>query len=269
MGAEWEKNYQTLRFERRGRILTIKFNDPERLNAVSPRMHHELSRVMIDAADDPGSDIVVLTGAGRAFSAGGDADRLQEIAERPQSFLDDIVSAKRIVFSLLDLEKPVIAKINGPAVGLGATIALFCDVTFMSDTARIGDPHVSVGLVAGDGGAAIWPQLIGFARAKEILMSGELLDAKRAEALGLVNHVVPAADLDRAVDAYCDKLAGGATNAIRWTKVAVNIELKRIAHAIMDASIAYEALSAHSAHHAEAASAFLKKHKQRRTDKNT
>jgi enoyl-CoA hydratase len=267
MSAAWEDRYETLRFERRGRVLTIVFNDPDRLNAVGSRMHHELGRVFLDAADDPDSDIIVLTGAGRAFSAGGDAKRIQEIAARPISFLDDVTSAKRIVFSLLDLEKPVIAKVNGPAVGLGATIALFCDVTFMADTARIGDPHVSVGLVAGDGGAVIWPQLVGFSKAKEILMAGELLDAAKAVSLGLVNHAVPAAELDRTVDAYCDRLAGGATNAIRWTKVAINLELKRIAHAIMDASIAYEALSAHSAHHAEAASAFLRKRGPKSGDK--
>ncbi|MFI0842554.1 enoyl-CoA hydratase/isomerase family protein [Mesorhizobium sp. IMUNJ 23232] len=267
MNAGWQGRYETLRFERRGRVLTIVFNDPDRLNAVGSRMHHELGRVFLDAADDSESDIIVLTGAGRAFSAGGDADRIQEIAARPISFLDDVASAKRIVFSLLDLEKPVIAKVNGPAVGLGATIALFCDVTFMADTARIGDPHVSVGLVAGDGGAVIWPQLVGFSKAKEILMAGELLDATKAVSLGLVNHAVPAAKLDRTVDAYCDRLAGGATNAVRWTKVAINLELKRIAHAIMDASIAYEALSAHSAHHAEAASAFLRKRRRKSGDK--
>src|SRR4051794_29058761 len=110
MNAGWEKNYETMLFERRGRGLTIVFNEPERLNAVSPRMHYELSRVMIDVADDAESDIVVLTGAGRAFSAGGNADRLQEIAAKPLSFLDDVASAKRIVFSLLELEKPIIAK---------------------------------------------------------------------------------------------------------------------------------------------------------------
>lgn len=132
MNAGWEDHYETLRFERRGRVLTIVFNDPDRLNAVGSRMHHELGRVFLDAGDDPDSDIIVLTGAGRAFSAGGDAKRIQEIAARPISFLDDVTSAKRIVFSLLDLEKPIIAKVNRPAVGLGATIALFCDVTFMA-----------------------------------------------------------------------------------------------------------------------------------------
>lgn len=267
MSAAWEASYQTIRFARRDRILTIVLNDPSRLNAVSDRMHLELGQVFLDAAKDPESDVVVLTGAGRAFSAGGDIARMQEVVDDPGSFLAGVSTAKQIVFSLLDLDKPLIAKINGHAVGLGATLALFCDVTFMADNARIGDPHVSIGLVAGDGGAVIWPQLVGFARAKEFLMTGELLDARRAEAIGLVNHCVPAAELDRTVDAFCDKLAAGAMQAVRWTKTMVNIELKRIAHALMDTGLAYEALTAQSRDHAEAVAAFSQKRAPKFTGK--
>jgi enoyl-CoA hydratase len=259
MTAAWEATYQAIGFARRDRILTIILNDPGRLNAVSDTMHEELGRVFLDAAKDPDSDIVVLTGAGRAFSAGGDIARMQEVVADPALFLAGVPTAKQIVFSLLDLEKPLIAKINGHAVGLGATLALFCDVTFMADSAKIGDPHVAIGLVAGDGGAVIWPQLIGFARAKEFLMTGALLDAAKAEAIGLVNHCVPAAALDGAVDAFCDKLAAGAMQAIRWTKTTVNVELKRIAHALMDTGLAYEALSAQTRDHAEAVAAFAEK----------
>ena len=152
-------------------------------------------------------------------------------------------------------------------MGLGATLALFCDVTFMADSAKIGDPHVSIGLVAGDGGAVIWPQLIGFAKAKELLMTGELLDAAKAESIGLVNHCVPAAELDSAVDAFCDRLLAGATLAIRWTKITVNVELKRIAHALMDTGLAYEALTAQSRDHAEAVAAFGQKRAPKFTGK--
>jgi enoyl-CoA hydratase len=259
MSDGWEQDYRTLRFTRRNRILTVSFNDPARLNAVSDAMHTELARVFIDIAADPHSDVVVLTGEGRAFSAGGDIAHMREVAADPHLFLPGAAMAKRLVFSLLDLEKPIVARINGHAVGLGATLALLCDVTFMADTARIGDPHVSVGLVAGDGGAVIWPQLIGFARAKEFLMTGALLDARRAEAIGLVNHCVPEAELDNAVDTFCDGLAAGALRAIRWTKATVNLELKRIAHAVMDPGIAYEALSVHTRDHAEAVAAFGEK----------
>ena len=165
--------YQTLTFARRGRILTITMNRPEKLNAVDARMHEELARVFYDVALDEEADIVVLTGAGKGFSAGGDFGWFQDMIDDRKVWERTRLEGKRIVYSLLDLEKPVIAKINGPAMGLGATMALFCDVIFAARSARIGDPHVSVGLVAGDGGAVIWPQLIGYARAKELLMTGD------------------------------------------------------------------------------------------------
>src|SRR5690606_37965827 len=108
-------------------------------------------------------------------------------------------------------------------------------------SAKIGDPHVSVGFVAGDGGAVIWPQLIGYARAKEYLMTGDLMSATEAARIGLINHAVPAAELDARVAGFADRLASGAVKAIRWSKMSVNIGLKQLAHSIMDASLAYEA----------------------------
>ncbi|MET0430440.1 MAG: enoyl-CoA hydratase/isomerase family protein, partial [Microvirga sp.] len=153
MSGRWDERYRTLRFARRNRILTVSFNDPARLNAVSEEMHTELSQVFTDVAADPDSDVVVLTGEGRAFSAGGDIAHMREVAADPSLFIPSAAMAKRVIFSRLDLEKPIVAKINGHAVGLGATLALMCDVSFIAETARIGDPHVSVGLVAGDGGA--------------------------------------------------------------------------------------------------------------------
>lgn len=259
MSDAWQKKYEAITFSRRGRVLTIQLNRPEVLNAVGKQMHDELGQVFADAALDEESDVVVLTGAGKAFSAGGDFNHMQATIDNPDLFIHEADVAKRIVFSLLDLEKPIVAKINGHAVGLGATLALMCDVTFMSTRARIGDPHVAVGLVAGDGGAVIWPHLIGFARAKEFLMTGELLDAKRASEIGLVNHVVEPDALHGAVDAFCDRLAAGSTRAIRWTKSIVNIELKRIASAVMHAGMAYEAVTAHSQDHAAAVTALREK----------
>ncbi|MET0179739.1 MAG: enoyl-CoA hydratase-related protein, partial [Novosphingobium sp.] len=167
--------------------------------------------------------------------------------------------AKRIVFALLDIEKPVVCRMNGHAVGLGASIALLCDVIFAADTAKIGDPHVGIGLVAGDGGAVVWAQRIGLARAKEYLLTGELLTAARAAELGLVNYALPPAELDAAVDAFCQHLLAGATQAIRWTKVLTNMELKRIAGAVMEAGIAYESLSVRSADHREGIAALKDK----------
>lgn len=252
-------DYKTLLFTRRGRVLEITMNRPDKLNAVDEVMHAELARVFVEASNDPDCDIVVLTGAGRAFSAGGDIDWMQRMIDDPASFEKTAREGKQIVFSLLDCEKPVIAKLNGHATGLGATIALFCDVIFASEKAKIGDPHVCVGFVAGDGGAVIWPQLIGYARAKEFLMTGDLMTAEEAAKIGLINHAVPAADLDARVAEFADRLAAGATKAIRWSKMSANIGLKQLAHSIMDASLAYEAMSNVSADHQEAVNAFREK----------
>jgi enoyl-CoA hydratase len=260
-------DYETILVEREGRVLKLTMNRPDTLNAVNSTMHEELSRVFTDAQNDKESDIVVLTGAGRGFSAGGDVDWFQESIDDPSIFEAVAVEGKQIVYSLLDLEKPIIAKINGPAMGLGATIALFCDVIFADEEAKIADPHVRVGLVAGDGGAVIWPQLIGYARAKEYLMTGDAITGKDAEAIGLINHAVPRDELDARTDAFVQKLLAGAMKSIRWTKVATNIGLKHLAHNIMDIGIAYELQTNISEDHQEAVNAFRDKRKPNFTGK--
>jgi enoyl-CoA hydratase len=251
--------FSTVLLERKGRLLVITLNRPDALNAINLQLHDELPEVLAFAQSDQGSDLVMLTGAGRAFSAGGDIDHMQRNADSPHLFDHEARQAKRIIFALLDIEKPVICKMNGHAVGLGASIALMCDIIFAVDTAKIGDPHVGIGLVAGDGGAVIWAQRIGLARAKEFLLTGDLLTATKAAEIGLINHTLPAAELDTAVDAFCQRLLAGATNAIRWTKVLTNLELKRIAHAVMDAGIAYESVTVRSADHREGIAALREK----------
>ena len=253
--------YKTLALGRKGRLLRITLNRPESLNAVNRDMHEELADALNFATVDEQSDVVVLTGAGRAFSAGGDLEHIALNAANPELFDTDVRIAKRIVFALLDLDKPIVCRLNGHAVGLGATLALLCDVIFAADNAKIGDPHVAIGLVAGDGGAAIWPQRIGFGRAKEYLLTGEILTAKKAEEVGLINHCVPAAELDTAVDAFCERLLNGYSKAIRWTKVLINLELKRAATAVMDAGIAYEALTVRTAEHRAGVDALIEKRK--------
>lgn len=253
--------FETINLTRTGRLLTITFNRPDSLNAVNLAMHEEMAELFPFVASDEDSDVVVLTGAGRAFSAGGDLDHITRNAEHPELFDREARLAKRIVFSMLDIDKPIVCRMNGHAVGLGATVALLCDVIFAAEGARIGDPHVGIGLVAGDGGAAIWAQRIGLGRAKEFLLTGELLTAKQAAEIGLVNHCVPADQLDSAVDAFCQRLLNGASQAIRYTKVLTNLELKRIAHAVLDAGIAYESLTVRSADHHEGIAALKEKRK--------
>lgn len=254
-------SYQCIAFRREGRILTVVLNRPEQRNAVNARLHHELSRVFTDVQRDPDSDIVVLTGNGSAFCAGGDIDWMQLSVDQPEEFEKTAREAKDIVYSQLDLEKPLICKLNGHATGLGASLALLCDIIIASDEAKIGDPHVSVGLVAGDGGALIWPQLVGYAKAKKYLLTGDLMLAAEAERIGLITDVVPRAELDTAVDAMAKRLAAGATKAIRWSKVTTNLPLRQLFHSYFDAGVAYECLSNLTDDHAEAVKAFRERRK--------
>jgi enoyl-CoA hydratase len=144
-------------------------------------------------------------------------------------------------------------------VGLGATLALFCDVIIASENAKFGDPHVTVGLVAGDGGAVIWPMLCGLARAKEYLMTGDLLTATEAERIGLINHVVPQDEVMSKAMQLAQRLANGPSKAIRWTKLACNKRLRDEVNLVLDASLAVESLSMLTEDHSEATRAFTEK----------
>lgn len=253
--------YKTLRFDTADRVLTITIDSPGPMNPVNQDLHDDLARVFLDAQDDDGSDIVVLTGAGKVFCAGGDAHWMQEMMDAPQRFRGIAPHAKRIVTSLLDLEKPILCRLNGAAAGLGATVALMCDIIIADETALIGDPHVKMGFVAGDGGAVIWPQLVGYARAKEMLMTGAMIEARKAVDMGLVNYAVPGDDLDSHLAKMIDRLKASPPWAVRWTKTVTNIPLRELAQKLMDASVSYEMATNLQADHREAVAAFLEKRK--------
>lgn len=255
------ENYETLRFSYKGRVLTVTIDAPGPVNAVNDALHHEFSRVFTDLQADSDCDIVVLTGSGGTFCAGGDMGWFQDMIDDPKKFRTIGPDAKRIVFSLLDLEKPIICRLNGPAAGLGASIALLCDVIIASEDAVIGDPHVKAGLVAGDGGAVIWPQLIGYARAKEYLLTGDMLTAKKAAELGLINYAVPADELDARVDDMIARITANPRWAVRWTKTVTNLPLKEIAGRVMDAALAYETMTNLTEDRQEAVQAFVEKRK--------
>ena len=257
MAAISYESYAAIAVERAGRTLTVMLNRPDALNAVDARMHAELARIFDDAARDDSADLVILTGAGRAFCAGGDLGWLRQTRGRPDAFATMAVEARRIIESLLDLEKPLICRLNGDAVGLGATLALFSDIVVASENARIGDPHVRIGLVAGDGGAAIWPHLVGHLRAKEFLMTGDLISAPEAASMGLINRAVPTDQLDAEIARLRDKLLRGSRQAIRWTKLSVNLGLKQTVQSAFQASLAYEIASAALPDHAEGVDALL------------
>jgi len=248
--------FHAIKLVRRARVLSVILDRPEKLNAFNATLHTELVGALAFASGDPGSDTVILTGAGRAFSAGGDINWQQDACENPKIFEQTVREARQIIFGLIDCEKPTIAKINGPAVGFGATLALFCDVSFIARSTYVADPHVCVGMVAGDGAAIIWPQLIGFARAREYLLTGDKISALDAERIGLVNHAVDDSELDSRVDAFADRLAAGAQQAIRYSKLAINTVLRSLVSAALDVGLGYESVTNVSDDHREAIMAF-------------
>ncbi len=252
-------DFATLRLERVERVLKVTIDHPtSELNAVDDRLHHDLGRLFAGLRRETEARAVVLTGRGRAFSAGGDFAWFPSL--RRTDRLDALrLDAKQLIWDLLDVEVPVVAAVNGHAMGLGASIALLCDAVFMADTATIGDPHVRVGIVAGDGGVAIWPLALGPARAKRYLLTGDPVSAAEAERLGLATHVVPAADLDREAMAFAVRLAAGAPLAVRYTKLAVNKLVKDALNIAFDASMALELVTFQSEDHVEALAALREK----------
>lgn len=254
--------YRYLAIQREAGIATLTLNQPENRNAVHAEMHAELEHVWLDLASDREVNIIVFTGAGKTFSAGGDVKRMASrfgTDEAWQFSLDVPAATRRLFQNILEVQQPIICAVNGDAVGLGATLALFSDVAIIAETAKFGDSHVKVGLVAGDGGAVVWPLLVGPARAKEFLMRGKLMSGTEAHALGLVNHVVPTEQVMETAMSMARELNALPPLAVRWTKLSVNKWLKHQLNLILDASIAYEMLSINSKDHHEAAKAFIEK----------
>lgn len=253
--------YERLNVRIEGReddVFWIELSNPEKLNVVDGTMHAELTHVFKDAYESD-TRVVVLTGEGDAFSAGGDISWMQEWIEEPGTFQETLAEGEELIENLVNIEKPVIARVNGDAVGLGATLALHCDIVVASEDAKIGDPHVRVGLVAGDGGAVIWPLLTSLNKAKEFLMTGELIEAREAESLGLVNHVVSPGDLDTKVDERIETLTRLPQPAVRYSKMAANKWLSLGVQQILRESLALEAISATSPDHPEMVEAFAQR----------
>jgi enoyl-CoA hydratase len=223
-----------------GPVRIVTMNRPDRLNAVSAELHHELTDVWSRLTADRGCRAVVLTGAGRAFSAGGDADFLRDTNTDPEFRWRALDEARRLVFDLARFPWPVIAAVNGPAVGLGSSLASLCDLILMSETAYFADPHVLLGVAAADGACAVWPQLMGPYRAKYHLLTGEKITSRAALDYGLANEVLPADELVPAAVALAHRLAGLPPAAVRATKRAVNLHTERQALNVMDFATAAE-----------------------------
>src|SRR5271167_4252830 len=239
--------YQHLLFEQKGDgILLITINRPEVLNATNNRLHWELSRVWLDIADDDETNVIVVTGAGRAFSAGGDLDMIERMAGNASEIAQTWREAGDIVYNMINLDKPIISAINGPAFGAGLAVALVADISIAGENVRFTDGHVILGVAAGDHAVIIWPLLCGMAKAKYYLLTGDMLDGKEAERIGLVSMCVPAEQLmDKALET-AHKLAAGPQQALRWTKRSLNNWL-RMAGPHFDTSLALEMLGFFSA----------------------
>lgn len=247
--------YRALHFERLGDVLQVVIDHPTSdLNAVDGLLHDEFTRLFRELKRERRARAVLLTARGRAFSAGGDFDWFPSLddLEKLEALRRD---AKQMIWDLLDVEVPIVAALNGHAIGLGASLALLCDTLFVAEGATIADPHVRVGLVAGDGGAAIWPLVLGPSQAKRYLMTGDALTAQEAERLGLVQFVARSEELQAQALAFAQRLAHGAPLAIRYTKQAVNKLVKDALNVAFDTSTALEIVTFQSEDHAEALTA--------------
>jgi enoyl-CoA hydratase len=233
--------YQHLIVEKQASIALITMNRPEVYNATNNRLHYELGRIWLDIGDDPEVRVAVITGAGKAFSAGGDLDMIETFLGDAAAIAHTMKEAGDIVYNIINLEKPVISAINGIAVGAGLAVALMADISIASDNARFTDGHIRLGVAAGDHSVIIWPLLCGLARAKRYLLTADFLDAKEAERIGLVSMVVPHGQLMATAMEFAHKLASGPQPAIRWTKRALNQWL-RVMGPAFDYSLATEML---------------------------
>jgi enoyl-CoA hydratase len=236
-------DYQHLTFERKPHgVVLITINRPERLNATNDRLHWELTQVWLTFDADDEARVAVITGAGRAFSAGGDMDMVEANAKDPRRLGRILREASDLVYNMMNTDKPIVSAINGVAVGAGLVVALMSDISIMSESARFTDGHTKLGVVAGDHAAILWPLACGMPKAKYYLLTSDFIDGKEAERIGLVSLCVPAEQLMPKTFEVADKLALGAQQAIRWTKRSLNNWLRQ-AGPIFDQSIALEMLT--------------------------
>lgn len=243
MGDLYDRLGPQLQVERLDAVRVVRLNAPHRLNAVDTALHEDLARVWDLLFEDDGAAAVVLTGVGRAFCSGGYVPDFVRYHEEPAFIHAACRVAERISRGMMACELPVIAAVNGPAVGLGASLATMCDIILMADDAYIADPHVKVGVVAGDGGPVVWPLLMSLARAKEHLFLGERIDAVECERIGLANHVLPADQLVPYALDLAQRLAARPRQALRQTKRVINQHLQQAANLVLNMGLAAEEAS--------------------------
>ncbi len=223
-----------------GAIRIVTLNRPERLNATNHALHAGLAGLFPQLDADDEARVAVLTGAGRAFSAGGDFGYIDELT-RDKALRDTTIAhGRQIVTGMVRCRLPIVAAVNGPAVGLGCSLVALSDIVFMAESAHLADPHVVLGLVAADGGPVVWPLLTSIQLAKEYALTGERIPAARAAQIGLVNHVCPDAEVLEQAMSCARRIAGLPKGAVEDTKRVVNIQLERAVLAALDFALSAE-----------------------------
>lgn len=223
-----------------GSIRVVTLNRPKHMNAVNAGLHEGVAAVWRQIATDREAKAVVLTGAGKGFCAGGDMEWFREVQHDSDLRTRLMREAKEVMIEMVRFPLPAVAAINGPAVGLGCSLAVLCDVVLMEESAYLADPHVAVGLVAGDGGAATWPLFTSLLRAKEYLFTGDRITAEVAERIGLANRVVPDGQAMKEAMALADRLGHQPGFALQATKRALNIHMERAIAGVADYALAAE-----------------------------
>jgi enoyl-CoA hydratase/carnithine racemase len=238
---------EEIQVEADGPIRIVRLNRPEQLNATNHVLHQGLAGLFPQIDEDADARVVVLTGNGRAFSAGGDFTYIDELAGNPALRRESLTHGRQIVTGMVGCRVPIIAAVNGPAVGLGCSLVALSDIAFMAESAHLADPHVMVGLVAADGGPITWPLMTSLLLAKEYALTGDRIPAERAAAIGLVNHVCPDDEVMDAAMTCARKIAALPPQAVEDTRRVINLHLERAVLATIDFALTAEYRSFDSA----------------------
>jgi 2-(1,2-epoxy-1,2-dihydrophenyl)acetyl-CoA isomerase len=259
-------SYETLLYEVEEGVATITLNRPAVLNAISPQMLEELQAAMHTVRDNASVRAVVLTGAGRGFCSGADLKARQRVKPSEAPPDADKTGAERLrrtynplILAIRTVEKPFIAAVNGVAAGAGCNLALACDIVLASDEARFGNVFTRIGLIPDCGGHFFLPRLVGFHKAAELMFTGEIIDAHEAERLGLINRVVPHAELTKQTRELAERLARGPTRAIGLCKRTLNVGISADLAAVLDAEAEGQGRASQTEDHWEGIQAFLEK----------